>query len=194
MNVQEMGRALTAMKSTLTQWAPKEITPEICNAWLMVLADYSDAQISAAFRTALSELTEFPAPATIKRLCQGSNRTDEEIGQEVASRIEGALSRVGSYVIESEPDRRQAKTSELHGIVGDIGMEVIRMTGGWEKLCAMETKELIAYRKQWRELATVVSKNFFSSGANLPPALPSSGERQQHPALQAALKLAVGSP
>lgn len=177
MNADEMGRSLMRLKSVLPQWAPKEIDRDLCLIWLNVLKDYSDQQIKDAFLKAASDLTEWPAPATIKRICLGSNKTDEENGQEIASRIEGAIIKFGY----NSPERAKE-------FVGELGWQAVLQCGGWVHVCEVKSDELPSSRKQWREVATLVSKNFFTLGANLPPALPEA----KNPVLQAALKLAIG--
>lgn len=189
MTAEEIGRSLTRLKMVLTQWAPKEIDRDLCLIWLNVLKDYSDQQIRDAFLKAATELTEWPAPATIKRLCQGCNKTDEENGQEIASRIEGAICSVGSNRYAVCPEETESHRQKLLARVGEMGLEVIRQCGGWNHVCGMNSySELVSARKQWREIATIVSKNYFTNGGNLPPALP----EKKNPVLQAALKLAIG--
>lgn len=189
MNMEEMGRTLIRLRSVLPQWAPKEIDRDLVNVWINVLKDYSDNEIRSAFLRASETLTSWPVPATIKRLCEGCNKTDDENGQEIASRIEGAVGKLG-YCYESDPDRIKAAEDRLRSIIGDMGMEVVKLVGGWNKICRSLDDEsaLVSARKQWRELATSVSKNFFTKGENLPPALP----EKKNPVLQEALRIAIG--
>lgn len=177
MNVEDIGRSLTRLKMVLTQWAPKEIDRDLCLIWLNVLKDFSDQQIKDAFLKAATELTDWPAPATIKRLCQGCNKTDEEIGQEIASRIEGAIYKFG-----------YSSADKAKEFIGELGWKVVLQCGGWVTICEVETDQLPSSRKQWRELAAIVSKNYYTSGDNLPPGLP----EKKNPVLAAALKLAIG--
>ena len=95
MNQNQMARLLTGLKLALPQWAPSEINTELSNVWLIALNDFDDRTIKKAMIEAMQNLTSWPAPATIKRLCLGTNQTDEQIGSEIASRIEGAISRFG---------------------------------------------------------------------------------------------------
>jgi hypothetical protein len=177
MTADDIGRSLTRLKMVLTQWAPKEIDRDLCLIWLNVLKDFTDQQIKDAFLKAATELTEWPAPATIKRLCQGCNKTDEENGQEIASRIEGAIIKYGYSSID-----------KARQFIGELGWHVVTQCGGWVSVCEVETDQLPSSRKQWRDLATIVSKNFFTNGDNLPPGLP----ERRNPVLAAALKLAIG--
>lgn len=178
MNAEEMGRSLTRLKSVLTQWAPKEIDRDLCMIWLNVLKDFTDQQIRDAFLKAATDLTEWPAPATIKRLCLGCNKSDEEIGQDIASRIEGAIYKFGY----TSPERAKE-------YIGDLGWHVVEQFGGWPRICEIETDQLPSSRKQWRELAAIVAKNFYTKGDNLPPSLP----EKKNPILAAALRIALGS-
>lgn len=180
MEKREMAEVLHKVKMMLPTWAPKEINEELAALWCAVLKDYPDAEIKKAFFTAMNTLTEWPAPATIKRLCMGSGLSDEEIGQDVAARIEESISRFGY----TGHDRAQA-------FIGEIGWEVVRQSGGWRHICDVTTNDMLpSSRKQWRELATVVSKKFHTTGGNVGPALP-RGANTGNPALAAAMSVAL---
>lgn len=179
MTAEEMGKRLTWLAATLTKWAPKEINRDLCLIWLNVLDDFTDQEINEAFVRASAELTEWPPPAAIIRFCRGIDKTDEEIGQEVSSRIEGAITRFGY----SNPERAKE-------FIGNIGWEVVRQCGGWSRLCEIEYDCLPSTRKQWRDIGAIVSKNYFFTGKNLPPSLPKPVKRPLD--LVGALKIAIG--
>lgn len=176
MKIEMMMRGLSSLKKACPQWSPTQIDHELGYIFLEVLQDFTDEQIERAFTFAAANLTQWPAPTTIKRFCQGTIKTDEEIGQEVAALIEGAVSSCGY----SNPKLAESR-------VGQIGWEVVRLCGGWIEVCNVEYDTMMSSRKQWRDLATQVAKNFHAVGDNLPPSLPIGHERSD--VLSGALKL-----
>lgn len=177
MRIEEMGRMLSAMKLALPRWAPSEVTPELCNLWMGVLKDYSTEEISMALGKAISTLTEFPAPATLKRLCQGSFLSDEETGEAISGRIESAIRRFGY----ASPERAEP-------YIGPLGWKVVLQYGGWVSVCEIETDELLSARKMWRDSAKILARTLHIKGEDLPPQLPEN----RHPSLKEALQIACG--
>lgn len=176
MTEENMFKILSGLKKVLPQWSPQEITRDLVNIWITVLADFSDADIQMAFRNAVATLTEWPAPATIKRLCQGTSRDDKQIGEEVATRIESAVSKYGYTNPNSARD-----------FIGDLGWEVVLQCGGWIQVCNINSyDELPSLRKKWRDCGATVSANYYERGENVPPRLPSN---VQNGHLKAALQL-----
>ncbi len=150
----------------------------MCKIWIGCLKDYSDQEITMAFSEAASSLTSWPAPEQIKRLCMtGELKSDEEIGQEISSRLESAISRFGY----TSPDSAKE-------YLGQLGWKLVENLGGWVRVCSIDSNdELPSLRKLWRENAALLSKNYYSKGNNLPPALPSP---KQNNFLLEALKIA----
>lgn len=174
-----MGRCLMRLKLVLTQWAPKEIDRDVCVIWLNVLKDFTDTQIKEAFLKAASELTEFPAPATLKRMCQGTNKTDDQIGQEISSLIEGAILKFG-----------YTNPILAKHFIGEMGWKVVNQCGGWQSICDVKTDELPSARKRWREFASIVAKNHFTNPAeNLHIGLP----KKSNPALAEVVNIGLTS-
>lgn len=60
---------LTILKSVVTEWAPAELNPHVVGAFQMVLGDFADETIGAAFNEGLSTLTSWPAPAKMRAIC-----------------------------------------------------------------------------------------------------------------------------
>lgn len=157
MTADEMAAMLNGLKLALPQWAPSEITRSLCLLWLDALRNFGDDNIRSAFRNAAENLERWPAPATIKRICQGHCQNDEEIGAEVSARISGAIEWCGL---------NQTMAKQL---IGEIGWEVVDICGGWEHVCGYRKNEMgglyrmesyngAPERKLWRELAVQISK------------------------------------
>jgi hypothetical protein len=177
MVVVEMERILLATKAMLPKYSPKEVNRDLANAWISVLKDYSDIEIKSAFGKALTSLTEFPVPVDIKRLCQGTFQDDEEIGEEIAGRIIGAIGTHGY----TNPERAKAA-------IGELGWKVVTQFGGWTSVCETTFDQMISSRKMWRDSATILSKKLHLKGEDFPPALPEF----RSPVLSSALKLVCG--
>ena len=177
MIVVEMEKILDAVKVMLPKYSPKEVNRDLANAWINVLKDYSDIEIKSAFGKAVTSLSQFPVPADIKRLCQGTFQTDEQIGEEIAGRIDGAIRSFGEY----SPERAKL-------VIGELGWRVVLQYGGWVNICSHLENEMPSARKMWRDSATTLSKKLHIKGEDFPPAIPEF----RSPALSEALKLACG--
>lgn len=172
-----MHQILIKLSHVLTRWAPREFTQETCEIWIRVLKDYSDDHIKQSFLKAVSFLSEFPSPSAIRSICAQDHLTDEQKGQDAASRIEGAIRRYGYN-----------NPSQAESFIGPLGWTVVNQCGGWDKTCDIQENELLSLRKQWRETAVIISKNLFHTGENLPPEIP----QKSNPKLSEALKIIAG--
>jgi len=120
----------------------------------------------------------FPSPARLKRFTMEIYESDVDIGVDIAARIEKAI---GSYGYNN------ATAAEKY--IGDIGWQVVDSLGGWVRVCDVNTADLASARKQWRDVATIVSRRLITTGSNNPVAIPSASKS---PALDAAFKLIDG--
>ncbi len=167
MTLDQMMLILRTTKEALPQWSPPEITRGLCNVFVQVLADHTDDEIQKAFGLAVKTLTEWPAPATVKRLCQGTIKDDKEIGDEIAGRIWACLGKFG----HSLPGGAQQ-------FMGPIGWEVVQRNGGWYTLCETATfDQQPSLMKAWREAAMSISKNQHALGYDPPPGLPQGSDK-----------------
>jgi len=147
---EKMQGMLMVLKQVLPKWAPPELTKGLIGFWAATLEKYSDEQIKAAFRTAGETLTEWPTVTVIARLCEGTIETDEQIGQEICSKIETAIKRFGYSCY-----------ADAMNFVGPIGQQVVRLCGGWDAVCQCSNDELPSLRKQWRTLATIQARRYY---------------------------------
>jgi hypothetical protein len=77
--------------------------------------------------------------------------TLEERALDIATRIEGAIRRLG----HGNPEK--AKEA-----IGPVGWEVVNRLGGWISVCDFDDKDLVEHRKLWERLATL----FIKEGVN----------------------------
>ena len=85
-----------------------------------------------------------------------------DIGQDVASKVIGAVSKFGSY-----------RSAEAREFIGDIGWECVKRFGGWVTLCSElseENKSMIF--AQIRGLAQTVNKKAINGTLNQPQNFP----------------------
>jgi len=175
MTREEMAGLLTALKLAVPRWAPPEINHELAGIYLGALKNFDGITIAKAISRAMQNLTEWPPPAKIKRMCLGTDQDDTEIGSEVAARIEGAISSCG------HPNWERAKEK-----IGPVGVKVVEMCGGWHEICNITYDQLPSARKNWRDLSTQLSRKLYNDNRIDPPSLPQSSHMQK------ALRIAQG--
>lgn len=164
MKPQEMGDVLTGLSLMLPKYAPKEISMKLCVMWLRALSDFSDEQLHKAFAYAAQNLTEFPAAATIKRICLGSILSDEETGIETAAKIEAAIWRYGPISPGTHMKDIEEHMDKVRTHVGDIGIEVIGTLGGWNKLAKRDGEVSMSLRKVMQTVCIIAARKKFQSG------------------------------
>ncbi len=179
MTNETMQGLLTALKLAAPRWAPQEINPTLAKIWLKALEELDDESIKNAIVSAMKNCTEWPTPAQVRRISQGTMQTDEEIGAEIVGRIVGAISNYG-----------YTNSDAAEKAIGPIGWEVVQMAGGWNEVTNHSYEQLKTSKKIWRDLAVQVSKKRHETGSNQPPALPRSNDRPDF--LQKALNVATG--
>lgn len=167
MTADMMLKMLKTLKVSLPEWSPPEIDRELAAIFMSILADFTDDQIKTGFRLAMSSLTKWPAPAIIKRYCQGTTKTDKELGDEIANQIWAAIEKYGS----SSP-----KNAEH--FIGKIGWAVVQGFGGWWSLCEHSTyPQQASLLKAWREAAVGIVKNHQVQSIDLSLGLPPKKEQ-----------------
>jgi hypothetical protein len=102
----------------------------------------------AAINRALAHILEnrdgrdpFPSIKEIKRLIQ-PEQTQAQSAVEIAGKILKCVTYLGPY-----------KTAEARREMGEIGWEVVTMSGGWESVCSIQDKDIPFNRGQWAKLA-----------------------------------------
>lgn len=103
----------------------------------------------------------FPLPSALIAIVKPVE-SDLDIGQDVASKVIGAVSKFGSY-----------RSAEAREFIGDIGWECVKRFGGWVTLCSElseENKSMIF--AQIRGLAQTVNKKAINGTLNQPQNFP----------------------
>jgi len=111
----------------------------------------------------------FPKPGQLIAIIKPVE-TELDLGRLVAARIIQAVGKFGNYRYE-----------DAKAFIGELGWEVVKMQGGWNKLCALTSEELRAEQPRMRDLAQSINKR-----AKL-------GTLEQAPALSAPSHLSIVS-
>lgn len=165
MEINEFKALMVGLSKGLGRFNKKDFTDdETVRVWYPSFKDMSLETFRAGCRLAIDTLDDFPSPRQLKELCTGNIRTDEQVGQDVAARIEHALR-----------SARGGRTGWewVKGHIGEVGCEVVQRCGGWHTICDIESDdEMPSKRKQWRDIATQIWQQHRAFGADSPIALP----------------------
>ncbi len=143
----------------IRKFAPDFSDRAILAAWYDDLKHLSHNDLEAACDFARKNLDEFPSLAWFLRKSHGLTRSFDEIGQDIATRIEKAIGMFGY----TQPGRAEQ-------YIGEMGWLVVQQCGGWGYIAGsansdgIPIKELPMARKQWREMGAIVSKNMHETG------------------------------
>jgi len=155
------GLIIRRLSKAIPTFAPDFSDPETLQAWWDALSGFDEEDLVEACSHAVKTMNRFPAVADLIGLMdQDAGRNFPMDAEEVAGLIEGAISRHGSW-----------NEGEARAMIGEVGWEVVRITGGWTKLCDCQTDELPSLRRQWRELSKSVMRKS-EAGITEPPCLP----------------------
>ena len=115
--------------------------------------DASMDELSRVFSRVRDTCAEFPSIAKLRQLAGRGEMSVEDAGRDVAERIYTALTK--GWASSLDP----AVQAKRDAFVGPIGCEVVRLQGGWPHLGEnVKTKDAVAWKAQWRELAAVVAR------------------------------------
>ncbi len=164
MEKQKFTLIMNQLAHAIRKYAPDFTDKMNLQIWYSPLKDISDSKLEEACNFAIENLDEFPSIAWLIRKCKGTSRSDKEIGQDIATRIEAAIGKYGYTNPLSAMDH-----------IGPLGWRVVDHCGGWLNICNIEdNSDLPSWRKRWREIGEIVSKNFHERGEHNPPQLPES--------------------
>lgn len=133
-------------------------------AWMASkLAPHGLKPCAEAIESLMSSARRFPTVAEIeKEMGVGSASLDpEDIGREVADRIYAAIGRFG----QTKNGRER-----VWEYIGPIGVELVRLLGGWEYVCANTLeKDASIHKAQWRESAAILAHKAKRGELNMVP-------------------------
>jgi hypothetical protein len=138
---------------TLGEYYDKRLTPEQLEMYSQDLSVLSPEELRDAILKyrADGRNDRFPLPAKLISIIRPVE-TELDLGNDVASRIIGAVSRFGSY-----------RGAEARAYIGEIGWECVKRFGGWVTICSELTDDTkTSIFAQLRGLAQTVAKK----GAN----------------------------
>lgn len=120
-------------------------------------------RVCGALEKMLDKARRFPTVAEVKTELGivDAPVSDEDKGREVGERIWAALCKWGSQL---------SRWDEISTYIGPIGVEVVKMQGGWQAICDVATNDQAAALKaQWRGLAIILAAKGSRGTLDEPP-------------------------
>lgn len=160
----------------VAELAQMTLTPNIVNLYARAVEPYGyGAAADALIKLAVNCRPGYGFP-TIKDVLTALDPTrhakldSEGEASLVAGAIVGAVARKG-YT---------CKPDVLEGLIGTLGMEVVRISGGWQRICDELTPENTpTYKAQWRREALAILQRRALGYGDLMPELP-TGLPEEH--------------
>lgn len=180
MDEKEFLRLMSFTALAVKKWAPDFSDVNTMRIWYASLKGVDPDKLRSACRIARETMDEFPTIAKIIRLSNGVFLSDEEVGRDLAVRIEEAIGRFG-----------YTNPGSAETFIGELGWEVVKQSGGWSSVCSITEDHLASSRKHWRETGALVSKKFHTLGKITAPALTSGNAGAPSHALLQAFNLAT---
>lgn len=160
----EFSKIVIALSTALPRYAPNFSDKMVLALWHQNLSDYTVDQLRFAASHVMRNMDTFPSLAVIRRIIESQGYdSPDEIGTEIAARIEKAISRFG-----------YCRSGDAMDYLGELGERVVQMMGGWQAVCDVTTNELPSFRKKARDLAQIVFKKQIDGRGEKPPALPNT--------------------
>lgn len=147
--------------------AGRTLSDDVLKMYATDLADLPDEQVVLAYDQwrRSPKNRRFPLPADIRDLLQPETNPEDD-AREAATRIITAVRTYG-----------HSNADMAREFIGELGWEVVRLSGGWFNLCAsMPNSESRIYLAQFRDLAQSIHHKTKNGSYGTPPALP---ERQR---------------
>lgn len=166
----EFAAFIASLRKALPRFAPDMDDRQTLDLWFQELGGMSTEEANHVYRSAIRTMDAFPSIRQVLELAGRGERTDEEKGREVAERMWAAIGKLG-YI---------AKPERLLEFIGPIGVEVVRLQGGWKHLCEIATFDnATTLKAQWRELAVIVAKKARADQLDAPPDFAKLPEKAQ---------------
>lgn len=147
------------------------LTPNVVNLYAQAVERYGYGRAADALvRLAVNCRPGHGFPTIKELLAEIDPKTYGDTDPEgeaslVASLIAGAVARKG---YRCPPD-------VLEQTIGSLGMEVVRISGGWARICDELTPDnTTSYKAQWRREALAIIQRRKAGYGSLPPSLPSN--------------------
>lgn len=145
---------MSRLAKGLPRFAPKLDDNELLNVWFDALGHLSSVELTTVYKKALSTLDQFPS---IRELLEISGaQSAEDSGREVAERIFAGLGKFGDL---NGPSGEIKWSEKIAPFIGPIGVEVVKLQGGWNYLCSnVYSEQAPTWKAQWRGLAETLAR------------------------------------
>lgn len=153
---QEFGVFMYRLAAAIPRFAPAVKDQAVLDAWFDELGKLDTATLTAIYKRAVAGCDQFPSIKQCLELVGLAPQSAVDKAREVAERIYGGIKRYGE--ITGETGKRRW-TEEIAPYLGDIGVEVVRLGGGWNHLCEVVLdSDATTWKAQWRGTAEAVAK------------------------------------
>jgi hypothetical protein len=153
----EFSQFLFRLAKAIPRFAPDLNDRDLFTIWYAEFGKLTTAELSTAFQTAVRKFSTFPSIAELMATIGKAEQSEQDKAREVAERILGAMSKFGQTNGSGESARKKAQ--QIDDYIGPIGVEVVKMAGGWNNVCEMTDNDNLATMKaQWRGLAESIAR------------------------------------
>lgn len=166
MNKDEFAKLLYALTKALPNKAPDFKDKFVIEFWYNAFKNDNFNELKTCILQMGASCEGFPTIKKIKTLMNTGLESDDQLGDDVAARIEHSISRFGY----SNPE-------EAKEYIGEAGWTVVSNLGGWDRVCEVRIDELASSRRQWREFAKVIIQKSRSGVLDHGPMLPEANPK-----------------
>lgn len=184
LNAEEF-KSLIIPLSKIMKFAPNLEDKATIKAYYLALREFEKGDLEKACILASRTLNEFPTIKQLFELCEGNVLTAEQVGQKIATDIEYFVGLFGPNALDPKNHYREELTERL----GEVGMKVAEICGGWKNLCWAANEDMPSMRKKIRDAGTNIYKQWQAFGEEKPLSLPKGLSTERAPMLENALKL-----
>lgn len=182
LEVAQFSNAIRVLKAGVPRFAPDFSDKFLFSIWFDSLKDLSYSDLISAVKWFCLNADLFPSIREIRRRALGISANPNHDAEIISASIEATVRNVGYANPRLAEDR-----------LGPMAWEVVRQLGGWNVVCAIESEsEMSSRRRQWRELARVISESAQTKDLDLKPTLPSGTKFS--PKLSEAVMAAINAP
>ncbi len=147
MRIDDFAKVMYMMAEFIPQYAPNFKNPNILEVWYSACKDSSIEEFKRFCKIVMASEEKFPSLPKFLKLMRGEVLSSEEVGQEVAAKIEDTVGKCG-----------QGNPRGAASVLGEFAWAVVQMCGGWHGVSDVRNDTLTSARKQWRDAAVILHK------------------------------------
>ncbi len=157
----DFAKFMGALSRAIPRFAPRLDDAALLDVWFTQIGHLSLGELQHVMKDAVRTLDQFPSIREILAIVGQNKPNDDDIARDVGERIFTALSKYGSQM---------TRWPAIEALIGPVGLEVVRLQGGWQNICDVTTNDNAPTLKaQWRELAGVLVRKARHGDINAAP-------------------------